>query len=775
MATGTLGLNILISASASSVGPAITSLTRGLAGISPMLAGVVGGAALVGAAVVAIGVKSVQMAAQYQQSMNMVQALTGSSMQQMNTYDASLKQLALDSGVAPNDLAKGLYQVISAGYSGAAAMKVLTLATEDSKIGMTDEATVADALTNILANFSWQTKNASQVNGIMLETVTLGKSTFQQYASTITRAASSASQFHISLQTMSAAWATMTANGIRAAQASVDFTQVVNTMYGKIGTVTKSLEKNGIAFNESAFNAASFQNKILMLNAALEQARAKHVQVTGVTLQAAQAIQTISQHMDVYKSDLATLNNQQAMGNKTQQAWAITQQGFSQQMSQLGAAMQVLFINIGQQLLPVLTRLAAAVTPLVVAFTQWLFSGRASSQIGSLLATIWARVQSVLQTLAPLFSFLGGLFRQIGGILASAFIPVWKQLVQQWQTQMLPALKQLWAALQPAMPLFKLIGMIILTVVIVALGLLVGILTGVAKALAGLLGGVATVFTGIVQIISGAVTVIGGILGFFTDLFTGHFTKLGDDLHNIWTGIVTMFAGVWHVIEGIFQAAWGVIAGFVSGLVQGVIAFFQNLFRTLVGHSIVPDMINSIIAWFTSLPGKAIAAVQSLLTLLTGFFSHLAALAIQWGVNLISGFVNGIRSMFGAVSSAIGGLASLIGSFLPHSPAKQGELSHLNEYGPNLVRGIANGITRNAGLLHSAMDTLTTPAGLAVRGNGGTSIGGNFALSNSNSSASSGAGYTSANIVLVVDGKELANVVGVRLAKQVRISGVRNI
>ena len=73
----------------------------------------------------------------------------------------------------------------------------------------------------------------------MLDTVTLGKSTFEQYANSIVKSASSANQFHESMETMNAAFATMTSSGIKAAQASTDFQASLKVMDGNIGAVAR--------------------------------------------------------------------------------------------------------------------------------------------------------------------------------------------------------------------------------------------------------------------------------------------------------------------------------------------------------------------------------------------------------------------------------------------------------------------------------------------------------------------------------------------------------
>jgi TP901 family phage tail tape measure protein len=411
-------------------------------------AGLVAAGAVAAAALVGVGVASVNMAASYQQSMNKVQALTGSSNQQMQQYDTALKNLATNAGVAPQALSEGLYNVISAGYSGSAAMNVLTLSTEDSKIGMTDAATTANALTNVMANFKVAASGANIVNGEMLQTVTMGKATFSQYASNITKAASTSAQYGQSMETMNAAWATLTASGISAGMATTDYDQSLKMMNGSIGTVVKSLHSNGIAFDQTKFESMSYGQQVVYMNDALQQARDKHVAITGATAQASQAISTIAGHISMYNNDLGALSDKQAMADKTQQAWSTTQQGFSQQMSRLNAAGQVLLITIGSQLLPVLTNIVAAITPVVVSITNWLVSSHVLQNtingvgdvikfvvpiIGNIISSIvnWEnRTHTIQNTLHT----LGTIIHDVGTFIQQQAIPAIKNIVSQVET-----------------------------------------------------------------------------------------------------------------------------------------------------------------------------------------------------------------------------------------------------------------------------------------------------------------------------------------------------
>lgn len=831
-------MRILISAQDSA-----SSIIKNLSNSFSSGSGLVGMVLGAGAALIGFGVASTKMAADYEQAMNMVQALTGSSTSQMAQYDSSIKSLAIDAGVAPTALASGLYNVVSAGYAGSAAIKVLTLATEDSKIGMTDSATTAKALTSIMAQFKLGVNDATLANGIMLETTTLGNATFEQYATSITKAASTSAQYGVSLQTMSAAWATLTSSQISAGMATTDYDQSLKVMYASIGTVTKSLHANGIAFDGNAFNAMDYGHKVVYLNSALQEARDKHIAITGATVQAVQAIKTISDHIGVYNQDLATLSNKQEMAKKTQEAWGTTQAGFNQQMSRVSAAVQVLMINIGSQLLPILTGLLSSVAPIIEKFADWAESGHAVSDmlaflhnnaqivvpilaglaamiIAVLVPAVWSLASGVIAATWPVLAigaavaglvaifvhfyqtnsgfkaFVDGLvagfqhiitviqanfvpvwnaikkafdnvfnaakpvssefdrmqpiLQGIGIFLQSTFKPVWDQLASTFQGELVPAWKSLVQAIQPLMPQLKMFAQFLGGAVLLAITIVISTIGGLIGMFAGLLKGVIQVFAGIVSVITGSIKIITGIIAVFIDIATGNFGNLSKDLGTIMDGIGTMFHGIWETIKGIWNTAMGTIEGFSQGFGSTISGIFQNLSNLLVGHSIIPDMINSIVNWFQGLPGKAGSAVSGILgsvgsvmnnlynqaiakaqSLVTGIGSALnnaagvasAALssvpgavagmlasavssAVSGGNSIVQGIANGINGAIGAVTGAIGNVVSTIDSYLPHSPAKKGPLTQLNKYGKALVETFSNDIKSHSPKAQAAAESM---------------------------------------------------------------------
>lgn len=336
--------------------------------------------------------------------------------------------------------------------------------------------------------------------------------------------------------------------------------------------------------------------------------------------------------------------------------------------------------------------------------------------LGAALQAVWSFIVS---SFTPMWTQLQAVMAVIGAFLVSTFAPVWAQLVNVWQTQMLPALTQLWAALQPLAPLFQVLGAIILGIVVVALVVLVSILVGVVQGLANLLSGLAIALGGIVQMVSGFITIIAGIITLIIDLVTGNFSKLGADLGVIWQGIVTMFTGIWNVIRGVFSGAIGFIVGLVGGFVSTIIALFTGLAHTLVGGSIVPDMCNAILNWFRQLGPNIVSIVQSMVSSAIAAFNNfrtqavaaamgvvngiknafngLASAASSWIADMGSNIVSGLNALVGQVSAAAKNVASAIAKNLAHSVPKEGPLHTELQWMPHLGDNLASGLRAQVG------------------------------------------------------------------------------
>lgn len=165
---------------------------------------------------------------------------------------------------------------------------------------------------------------------------------------------------------------------------------------------------------------------------------------------------------------------------------------------------------------------------------------------------------------------------------------------------------------------FGAIGLAISTFVMLVWAILSPFITAIGS---GLVAGFMALWAGIQVVFSGIVTFITGILQVLTGLFTGNWQMMFDGAMNILNGFI-------NVVAGLLIGFVGTIMGIIGGLIGGFIAFFVNLYDVLVGHSIIPDMVNAIIQWIASLPGAIFATLAGLVTGAIAKFNEMKAQAV---------------------------------------------------------------------------------------------------------------------------------------------------
>jgi tape measure domain-containing protein len=409
--------------------------------------------------------------------------------------------------------------------------------------------------------------------------------------------------------------------------------------------------------------------------------------------------------------------------------------------------------------------LGAAIGGLVALFILAYNNSLPFRNVIQTLAGWFMQLWSVISTnFNPAMAFLGGLFKQIGQIIATSFTPIWQQLVIVFQTQILPAWTQLQTAIQPILPQLEEFAEFLGGVLVVSLILVTGFVVGLITAFAGMIPGIAQAIGGVIQIFSGLVQIVSGIVAFIVDLFHGNFTHLGADLAVIWGGIVRVFQGAINLVQGIVKAGIGLVVGFFSGFIKTVVGLFTSLYNDLVGHSIVPDMINDIVNFIGGLPGKAVTALGSLVSKVGGVFTNLATSALGWMSDLGNNIVDGINGIVGNVGQAAQNVADAIGNVIHFSLPSEGPLMHADQFMPDLGSLLESGLNDQVGKVRSAAGNIASAiAGASGSAQIGISAVGSTSASVSPSRSSQtvyvvmdSSTTTSNPVVLNVNGREIA-------------------
>lgn len=167
----------------------------------------------------------------------------------------------------------------------------------------------------------------------------------------------------------------------------------------------------------------------------------------------------------------------------------------------------------------------------------------------------------------------------------------------------------------------------------------------------------------------------------------------------------------------ILQAGVQIIITLVSGLIQSIPVIRQNMpaiikaitdtITAVNWISLGATVVTSIGKGLVSMAGGLKNFMQSTLSGALDIIKSLPKQALQWGKDLISGFVKGITGSIGGVLNAVKNVASTITSYLHFSRPDVGPLRFYEDWMPDMLQGMAQGITANIFRVTGALDTLS--------------------------------------------------------------------
>ena len=153
-----------------------------------------------------------------------------------------------------------------------------------------------------------------------------------------------------------------------------------------------------------------------------------------------------------------------------------------------------------------------------------------------------------------------------------------------------------WNAIKQATVIvFSIIGALILALV----GVFVGLVVGISKGVAVMVDVMMQWRENVMFVVQGVIQFFVGLYEFFAGLFTWDIPRLLNGLSNAFEGLITFFLGFITTTVGLFTGLAATLLAVIDGLVAGVVGFFTKLYDDLVGHSIILDLIDDIVAAFS--------------------------------------------------------------------------------------------------------------------------------------------------------------------------------
>jgi TP901 family phage tail tape measure protein len=663
------------------------------------------------AVAVAAGV-GIDKAMEFQAQMTRLQTAAGLTGVNMAQVSQEVLQLGDKTGFAGDQIAEALYHPISAGLNLATSLKLVGYAAELAQIHGADLEDTTYALSSVMKAYNFGLGQVGHTAGLLNAIVGEGDMRFQDFDNSVQAWTPTMASMGISIQSAGAALDYLTDRGMNATSAatrlSMGLTMVTsgseeaNTFLKALGLTTGSVTLK----NESL--AAVMNHYGLTTNriaAELKKPDGIYAALTSIKtafeasgLSAAQANAVMSKIFGGGRSDKAIVDLMQNLGGvKTKyedigkavgdfgSSWAKTEQTAHFHWTQFKADIGNIVTEFGMALLPTFTRVVGAISKLM----GWLQDHPTIAKFaGAILAL--AGAAEIAGTV------VGGLATAVG-VLASPIVLIIALIIA-----LAVGIYELWKHCKT----FRDIVMDVAHA-----------LESTWKAAWHAAGDVIKWFE------NGPLKWIEQQIQAFQKFWQENGTEITKIAKAAWTIISDTFITYWNIIWAFIKAGFAVFEGFWKAgwtIIWDTVKIIVDVIGDLI-HMWIQAILGIIQVGLDIIQGHWSAAGHELMTLTSQIWHDIGNIIktivggfinmlFDAGKDIVQGFINGVKSMFGSVSGIMGDLGSMASGALKSVLSMFSPSRVFYEHGRNVVLGFVQGIQENSHLVYEAMQKMGAEA-----------------------------------------------------------------
>lgn len=210
-----------------------------------------------------------------------------------------------------------------------------------------------------------------------------------------------------------------------------------------------------------------------------------------------------------------------------------------------------------------------------------------------------------------------------------------------------------------------------------------------------------------------------GIKMFFEMIWNAIYTAISTTLSTIssvistvWTAISGFISSVMNTIHSTISSVWNAISGAVSSVVNAIRNTVSSVWNSI--SSTISSVMNTIHSMVTNIWNNVKSSVASVIsgiysTIKGGFdnavnyVKGLASDAWNWGRDIVSNIIDGLRSMIGILADSVSNIADTIRSYLHFSVPDVGPLTDFESWMPDFMNGLADGINKSKKVVAKAV------------------------------------------------------------------------
>ena len=227
------------------------------------------------------------------------------------------------------------------------------------------------------------------------------------------------------------------------------------------------------------------------------------------------------------------------------------------------------------------------------------------------------------------------------------------------------------------------------------------------------------------------------IVSFLTPILEG----IKNTFTTIWNAIKSVIDTVLGAIQSVITSVWNAIYGFLSPILNSIKSVVSSIWDSI--SSKISSIMNTIKSTVSSIWDSIKSAVSTKVSgvktaIQDGFqaavdwIKGLASDAWNWGADIISGIIDGIKSMVSNLADTVTGVADTIRDFLHFSVPDKGPLTDYESWMPDFMKGLAEGINKSkkyvekavGGVAQAMQLTMDSDLNYSLNGISGAVVGG---------------------------------------------------
>lgn len=656
------------------------------------IGGVISKSFLIGAAGTAAFIAaSAYMSASFQQQMTRLVTTAGESATAIDGISKAVLSLSGTVGYAPVDLAKGLYLIESAGFHGAAAVSVLKATAIAAKEDMANFADVADAVTSALNAYGMSGDQATHVTDIMLQAVSMGKMTFQDFSNAVSTVLPTAAAYNVALSDVGAGMATLTSQGVSAQNAAQQLKMAIIALGTPMGPASKEMAKMGLSAQQLFKDMSSGPGGLQKAMEDITTAVGKHFPagsqqydnaiklIAGGSKMMQGVIEMTGTHMATLTADTKAMADATSGAGKTMTGFQEIQKNLSFAWDKMTSSIIAAVISVGQNVTPMLVGLFNNVSKTIDALKK---GENPIKAFGDNFGPVGVALGIVVDGLGFLIDHLNVLVPLIGTLTTAWLVLKGAQFMQfAWSTiaggitLVSAALTYLtageWAASTAgdALAVSELAALWPFLLIAAAIAGVVAFIVILVTHFDDVKRGIDIVGNALInagKVIWGFISGIGQkIGGFFHDL-PGH---IADGFRAIAKSVSTELGKLPGQVGQIFINLWHLVTGIIGNFVSDVLRGIQQL-PYMIGF-ILGTIIKNFIQWGEDL---------------LGVFHDLPGRLLDAGKAIMNGLWDGLKFVWNSVTTFIHNIPGWI------ADAFKGALNWLTGSGKDIISGLWDGI-----------------------------------------------------------------------------------